>query len=249
VKILCPSKGRAGKVLLTNLLRPDMFTLVVPAKELAEYTQAYPENNVIAPPEKVKGITATRHWMLDTFVNDDDVMMLDDDIHQVRKNYCKAGEPFRIKDPELILEFLESTAHMARQLKSGIFGYSSIRNPLEFECHKVFKCFGMLNGACMGFLKGFNLRYHPDIVTADDYYITLLHTYHNRYFLVDQRISFHTKDTLGANGGVSDVRNTENMKSDTLLLRECFGEVVKAKAPTTTHKTVAVGERVIKSPF
>ena len=226
-----------------------MFTLVVPANEVAAYQQAHPDNDVLGTPESVKGITATRQWMLDTFVKDDDVVMLDDDVHQVRKNYCKAGEPFKITDPELVLEFIESTAGMARQMKSGIFGYSSIRNPLEFECHKVFKCFGMLNGACMGFLKGFNLRYHPDIVTADDYYITLLHTYHNRYFLVDQRISFHTKDTLTASGGVSDVRNTENMKSDTLLLRQCFGEVVKIKEATTTHKTVAEGERVIKSPY
>ena len=66
--------------------------------------------------------------------------------------------------------------------------------------------------------------------------------------LIDDRYGFVSGNFIN-NGGLQNVRNIENIKNDTLILRENFGEVVTLKN-ITTHKTnINEGERTIKFPF
>jgi hypothetical protein len=251
MKLLCPSKGRAGRVLLEKVLPPDKFTLVVPHNEQQDYEKHYPNTEVLATPKGTKGITGTRQWILDTFAKDHDIMMLDDDIDHVRRNFVEPSDEVStvIDDPETVLGYIESTMDIARQMGTSLFGYTSLRNPLQYPAHRVFDCLGMLNGACMGFLKGFDFRYAPDIVTADDYYIALLYIYHNRYLFLDHRVAFMSRDNFISTGGVSDMRTTDNMKNDTLLLRKYFGDVIQLKTPTGLKSHVHEGERSIRFPY
>ena len=63
VHIVCPSKGRAAKVLTKKLVKN--LILVVPHNEVSDYEKHNPECQVIGTPEHVKGITPTRQWILE----------------------------------------------------------------------------------------------------------------------------------------------------------------------------------------
>jgi hypothetical protein len=251
MKLLCPSKGRAGRILLEKVLNPDMFTLVVPHGERAEYEEKHPNTEVVCTPKGLRGISSTRQWIIDNYAPHDDVMMLDDDINCVRRNFVEPTDetPAVIDDPLTVLAYIESTMDIAKQMGTSLFGYYSLRNPLQYPAHRMFDCLGMMNGACMGFLQGFDYRYLPEIVTADDYYMTLLYIYHRRYLFLDHRVTFLTKDNFISSGGVSDVRTTENMKNDTLLLRKYFGDVIQVKRPTGVKSALHEGERSIHFPY
>jgi hypothetical protein len=77
LKVLCPSKGRAGNVLTLDCF-PDL-TFVVTAEEEGLYKEHYPDNEVLATPASIRGITATKQWIFDHF-RDRNIFMVDDDI-------------------------------------------------------------------------------------------------------------------------------------------------------------------------
>jgi hypothetical protein len=74
--IAIPSKGRAGRVKTLKILKNGV--LFVPEYERDDYVRVYGER-VVGVPSSVKGITATRNWVLDN-CNDDWVVMVDDDV-------------------------------------------------------------------------------------------------------------------------------------------------------------------------
>lgn len=58
IKIVCPSKGRADNVRTLKLI--PTLSLVVPYDEADDYRKNYPDTEVLATPERIKGITPTR---------------------------------------------------------------------------------------------------------------------------------------------------------------------------------------------
>ncbi|MGH7260698.1 MAG: hypothetical protein ACREI9_08470 [Nitrospiraceae bacterium] len=75
--VAIPSKGRAGQVRTAAIL--PSAALYVPENEAAAYRKFHPL--VIAVPMSVRGITATRNYILNTADPDDpDVVMVDDDV-------------------------------------------------------------------------------------------------------------------------------------------------------------------------
>ena len=72
-KICIPSKGRGGKVLTTKIF-PNAF-IYVPESEVSEYKMY---KNVIGVPNEIKGITATRNYILKT--NNCNILFIDDDL-------------------------------------------------------------------------------------------------------------------------------------------------------------------------
>lgn len=59
--IAIPSKNRAGNT-TTNKILPNVGTFFVPESEIHQY-QSYIKN-VVGVPNDVRGITATRNWIL-----------------------------------------------------------------------------------------------------------------------------------------------------------------------------------------
>ena len=248
-RILCPSKGRADRVTLTKILRPTDFSLIVPMNEVEEYEKHNRLTEAIGTPPRIRGIAATRQWILDTVNKECHVLMLDDDIVTCQKLYMSKGEETQIKDPEVVIAFIESTIDIAEQMGSRCFGFTSAHSPLMYVAHRVLETNKMLNGACMGFLKGFPYRYDTSFKTADDYFITCLTIFHDRFVFVDGRITFKTKDNSSLAGGCQAIRTSENMMSDTLKLRGYFGSVIVPKLATNIRKNVHLGERSIYIPF
>jgi len=74
--VAVPSKGRAGRVMTLDVL--PHASLFVPLLEAPAYLQMG-ARNIVAVPDTVRGITATRNWILRN-TDDRHVVMIDDDV-------------------------------------------------------------------------------------------------------------------------------------------------------------------------
>lgn len=72
-----PSKGRAGSCRTQDVLATCVF--YVPENEADAYRRCYKKNKIVSVPAEIKGITATRNWILDN-TTDKRIVMVDDDV-------------------------------------------------------------------------------------------------------------------------------------------------------------------------
>lgn len=75
--VAIPSKGRAGRVASLDVI--PHAVLFVPEGEVEEYRHAHGGTTVVGVPTRVRGITATRNWILED-VDDPRVVFVDDDV-------------------------------------------------------------------------------------------------------------------------------------------------------------------------
>lgn len=244
VRIVTPSKGRAANV-LTKKLVEDLI-LVVPEREVAEYEKHNPECQVIAEPKHVRGITASRQFIIDTFEN---VFMIDDDIVSIRRNWVEKGEEYQVTDPDEVRDVIQRAADIADDLNAKMFGFANLRDPLHYVSHSPVSFTGYLNASYTGYLDGHNLAYDVSYPEGEDHYMSCLNVYRNRYMFIDHRYSFVTQGNFSAEGGCNLDRTKEDMLHTTIRLRKTFGEVIRIKQPTAGKKQLRQGERTVTFPF
>jgi len=244
LKIVCPSKGRHNKVMTKDLV--DDLVLLVPNGEGEIYRLFNPQNEVIETPKDLRGITATKQWMLDNF---DDWFSIDDDVHKVRKMYQENEEDAYVTDPLFVRDIILRCYNMAKEMKAYMFGFTKERNPLMYVSQNPFRFKGYMNSSHFGVISGNRLYYNLDMNEGEDHWLSCLNAYTHRYFLMDTRYAFFTKDNFMARGGCNDYRTEESMKKNTILLRRVFGEVVQIKRPVNHRKNVNYGERSISIPL
>ena len=138
---------------------------------------------------------------------------------------------------------------MAVQLDAKMFGFTKERNPLMYVTQKPFQFSGYMNSSHFGVIKNHKLFYNLDMNEGEDHWLSCLNAYKNRYFLMDMRYAFFTKDNFMARGGCNDYRTEDDMKKNTILLRKHFGSVVKLKMPGHGRKKINLGERSISIPL
>ena len=244
VKIVTPSKGRASNVITTKLI-PDL-TLVVPAREVDEYKEHNPDVEVIAEPDHVRGITASRQFILETF---DNVFMIDDDIVSMRCLYTEEGEEYAITDPVDVKCLIQRCADIASDVGAKMFGFANLRSPAHYVSHSPVSFTGYLNASYTGYLKGHNLAYDVSYPEGEDHYMSCLNVYKNRYMFIDHRYCFVTAGNFSAEGGCNLDRTREDMLLTTLKLRKTFGNVINVKKPTAGKGKLREGERTVSFPF
>jgi hypothetical protein len=246
VPIVVVSKGRYGNVSTLDLLPKGTAKLVVPKFEQAKYHEAHPDVEVLATPATVKGIVATRQWVIEQF---ESVFMLDDDVYAVCRMFEDISTKVKITDPLTVYEIIQSSAAVARDLGAKVFGFSSYRDPVNYLSQNPIRMSAYLNASFCGFLKDHNLYYNLDIPEAEDYWISLLCVFKHRYLYQDTRYSFFTKANFVGEGGMASDRTQDKMIESTVQLKKYFGDVVNLKRPSNSKKSVNVGERSIAWPF
>jgi hypothetical protein len=244
LKIVCPSMGRAKDIRTIEVIN-DLI-IVCPKNELSEYKENYPNNEIIPQPTDVKGITATRQFILDTF---DNVFMIDDDVAQVKKMYHSDLDQAVIDDPQMVRDIIQRNAQMCKDLGAFMFGFTNWNLPVQYPSWRPLKFTGYMNASYCGFLKGHNLRYDTTLSEGEDHYMSLYNMYVNRYALIDFRYTFATKDNFRGSGGCCDYRTNDDMKETTLKLRRLFGDPIQLKKGTSNKKKVIEGERSIIVPY
>jgi len=168
--IAVPSRGRPTRVLTQKIL-PECL-VYVPANEAKDYERAK-VRNIVAVPDKIKGITRTRNWILD-HERDPWVVMVDDDV--------KAQGWVRLLDAtteQLTMSAQEWNAEMIRlfdlteQLKFRIFGVATMNAPRAVYPWKPLLFRSYVTASFMGILNDGRTRFDESFPVKEDYELGL----------------------------------------------------------------------------
>ena len=161
--IAIPSKGRPTAVKSKRIL--PSATVFVPESEARDYERAG-VTNVVAVPDRVRGITPTRNWILDN-VRDRWIVFVDDDVQiqgylkleQFRGRHRKLDEAAWIREIVKLFDLTES-------LKLRIFGVATdgaLRSvypwkPILFRSYVTASFMGIVNDGRTRFDERFTVK-------------------------------------------------------------------------------------------
>lgn len=230
IPIVIPSMGRSAHVYAKRAFPTDRVSVCVPKSEKAKYVEANPDVEVVAHPDDIVGMGQKRQWIYEKW---GDVVMVDDDTVAVIHLEHGFGEKPHAISPDDAGALCDRLAREAKEFGAFLFGLGSSVNPQSYMAIRPFRTTGWVNGGFTGLLAGSKLTYHPQVACSEDYWISGLNAYHHRKVWVDTR--FALKDVSGAGtmrtaGGMAVVRNTEQLEREAAILKEHFGNAIKAKA-------------------
>lgn len=224
--IAVPSKNRAGQTTTQNVLR-DAGTFFVPENEVRLYRGI---KNVVGVPLTVRGITATRNWILEN-AGDEWVVFVDDDV--TRAGWLKMGETqgkhIKMKDSDEWVDTFVRAFDVVTQMGWKIWGVkteTALRSVYPF---KPILLRTYVTASCMGIVNDGEFRFDPAYAVKEDYEICLRHIV--KYGgILGIRYCYWANEHWTTDGGCKDYR-TIDVERDAIkrLARAYPGMIQKAK--------------------
>lgn len=249
VKVVVLSHKRAGLVTtIPRVLPADKVALCVPQAQYDGYAEHHPDTEIVAHPDDIVGLSRKRQWIYERW---GDVMMVDDDF--VVCTHFEHAKSSCVVDPETGYEIIQRLAGNAKDLGVFLFGFSTYADIRTFNPMTPFKTAGFVVGGTLGMLAGSRLFYNPELVAADDYWISALNAYYHRSALIDLRYIFTSKGrTFKTTGGTADIRTMDTERNDNKVLRHYFGSDIIREKPRPFFAPGAAGhaeQRTLILPF
>jgi hypothetical protein len=165
-----PSKGRPAVVRSQSLL--TCAHVFVPESEMKDYARAGVKN-LVAVPDRVKGITATRNWILDN-VKDRRVVMVDDDVRLQgwTRLFCHHSKRYKLKEKEWLRES-ERLFDITEQLHYRIWGVATQSATRTIYPFKPFLFRSYVTGSFMGIVNDGAVRFDERFPVKEDYELAL----------------------------------------------------------------------------
>lgn len=242
IDVVIPSYSRADRVITTKCI--SNAKICVPESQYEDYKKHNPNNEIVAHPDSIKGLTLKRQWIYEQFPN---VFMIDDDIRSINRLYVEKGETAAL-DAEEAYDIVQYIGNCAKLAGCYLFGLSKEGNPLAYNDMNPLKLTGVLNGT-IGLLEGSGLYFHKDAVVSEDYWISALNAYKHRMAWIDTRFSVVGTKTFGNPGGCASYRTKDQEKEDTLFLRKMFGDSISLKVDTALAKRKHEFQRTLTIRF
>lgn len=223
-KICVPSKGRGGKILTTKIF-PNAF-IYVPESEVAEYKMY---KNVVGVPNEIKGITATRNYILKN--NSCNVLFIDDDLQyggfiEKFEESCKLR---RFKNAESFETEFSKLWELTYQLGYKIFGLFTVGNNLTQYSYQPLILHGVCLGSCMGVINDGEYFFDERYLVKEDYELSMRHIKEKGGILRANYI-FMKHEHQKTEGGCRDSKRIQKEKDALkLLLEEYPGWIKEAK--------------------
>lgn len=226
--VAIPSKGRAGKI--TSHRHVEDPILFVPETEGDAYVRAYPDNAVVAVPSSVRGITATRNWILDFAIECGDpyVTFVDDDVITVGwvKLYVDRGRPQKLTPAEVSREF--SVLHdLAEQMGFTVWGaatQAALRSVYPYR-PLIFRTY--VTASCMGMRADRGIRFDESFPVKEDYELCL-RMIRDEGGVLGARYFHWQNEHWGTEGGCKDYRTVEMEEAAIARLQERYPGWVRA---------------------
>lgn len=223
--VAIPSKGRAGDISSHRLIPSG--TLYVPEGEAPAYQKLYP--NVVGVPLEVRGITATRNWILDA-VDDRHIVMIDDDVvkagwHEtgsITHKWHSMAEARWLKEWHRLFDVTEDLQyHLWGVENTGDFIAAFPNRPFIFHTYVTASCMGIINDG---------IRFDPEFPVKEDYELCL-RMIRQDGGIVGARYLFWQNQHWTKAGGCRDYR-TQEMEQDCIerLIRMYPGMIRQVKA-------------------
>lgn len=170
--IAVPSKGRAGNTSTIKLLK-NAATLFVPESEVLQYEKHCKGESIVAVPNEVRGITATRNWIID-WSECNRIVMVDDDVKA--QGYMQLNA-FNAKHKKLNSEeWLNEWSKLfdiTEDMQYRIWGVSTDGALRSVYPWSPFMWQSYVTASCMGLLKETGIRFDESYPVKEDYEICL----------------------------------------------------------------------------
>ena len=222
-KIAIPSKGRAGLV-TTSKIFTDAF-IYVPSSEVEQYKPFH--KNIIGVPDHIKGITATRNYILKS--NDCNIFFIDDDLQYmgyVERTKTKYKVK-RLTNQDLAKKEIEKLFDICYQTGSKINGFFTVGNNLTNYSYNPFLFNGVCLGSCMGVVNDGEFYFDEEFEVKEDYELTLRHL-KEKGLTVRSNVIFMQHEHTQMSGGCRDSKRIEKEKKAILELVKRYPNWIKS---------------------
>jgi hypothetical protein len=164
--IAVPTKGRAGRT-MTQAVLPSC-RLYAPALEVPAYQQMG-ARNVFAVPDGVRGITATRNWILRS-TTARRVVMIDDDVSRQgwREIMPRHSVMHRLDEAAWLVEFAK-LFDVTEQLGYRIWGVSTDGAASTIYPYYPFRWRSYVTASCMGIVNDGRTYFDESYPVKEDY--------------------------------------------------------------------------------
>lgn len=164
--IAVPSKGRAGRVTTQGVLPSS--TLFVPELEVAAY-QRTGSSNVEAVPDHIRGITATRNWVLRNS-GERRVVMIDDDMHtQGWRELRERDSKHHDLDEAAWLGEFRKLFEVTEDLDYRIWGVATDGSKWATFPYRPFVWRSYVTASCMGIVNDGRTYFDESFPVKEDY--------------------------------------------------------------------------------
>lgn len=172
MKVCIPSKGRAGACASLKIL-PSAYVFV-PASEGAAYRRFY--QNVIDVPIEIRGITATRNFILNHFPGEY-IVMIDDDVKAAGfiDMGSRKGVQIKIGDESVWEGEFKKWFAMCDAMGYKIWGLKTESARRSTYPYRPFLTKTYVTASCMGIVNDGKYRFDEDFKVKEDYEICLRH--------------------------------------------------------------------------
>lgn len=214
--IAIPSKSRPFRSKSKELLSEGV--LFVPENEEKDYRKIY--NEVVPVPMSVKGITATRNWILRENLGED-VVFVDDDLKQCAYWTDKAGggrKSLKMSELEVMSEF-QKLFELTKSLGYYIWGVKTENSKISQHDEKPFLFQSYITASCMGIVNVGEIFFDEEFKVKEDYEIGLRHI--QKYGGIVKAGHFcWENEHWGLNGGCGDYRTNK-------MEEECINKLIR----------------------
>jgi hypothetical protein len=221
-QIAIPSKSRAGLITSNEIFKSAI--IYVPENEVRQYS-IY-KNKIIGVPIEIKGITATRNWILKN--NNCNIFFLDDDfeyggyIERTDEKY----KVKRVKDENVYIKEIKKLFELSEQVNSKIFGLFTVGNNLTNYSYNPFLFNGVCLGSCMGIINDGTYYFDESFEVKEDYELSLRH-YIERGITVRSNIIFMQHEHTQLRGGCRDSNRIQKEKTAIKKLITMYPGMIK----------------------
>ena len=199
-------------------------TIFVPKSEVSQY-KIYP-NEIVGIPNEIKGITASRNWILKN--TSTDVFFIDDDF-QYGGYVERTEEKYKIKritDESIYISEIIKLFDVSRQTGSKINGFFTSGNNLTLYPYNPFLFQGVCLGSCMGVINDGTYYFDEDFEVKEDYELSLRHI-REVGLAVRSNVLFMQHEHTQLKGGCRDSKRIEKEKKAVKKLIEMYPNMIK----------------------
>jgi hypothetical protein len=224
--VAIPSKGRAGETSTDRVFR-SKGTFYVPESEIHLYEGRVKENKLVGVPIDVKGITATRNWILKN-TKERRVVFLDDDVKYCGYNFIRERKMKKIQIEEEDFwynEFMKAF-DVCEQLNYKIWGTRTESSPKGTYPYKPILLKTYVTASCMGMINDKEFYFDEEFKVKEDYEICLRHLLLKGGILGIRYLHWEN-DHWEKDGGCKDYRTVEMEKEAILKLINLYPNMIR----------------------
>ena len=221
--IAIPSKGRAGLITTQSIF--ESAILYVPESEQMQYS-VY-KNKLELVPNSIKGITATRNYIL-KHNQGRNVFFIDDDLQYfgyVERSQFKYKVK-RLTDEETALKVIDQLFEVTYQMGAKINGLFTVGNNLTNYSYNPFLFNGVCLGSCMGIINDGTYYFNEEYEVKEDYELTLRNIKDGRP-TVRTNILFMQHEHTQTTGGCRDSNRIDKEKKALKMLLTEYPNMIK----------------------